>query len=145
MNTYLLDTNILVYAYNNDSPFHKKAYKLLDEALNGKINTVLIDKNLYEFFAIITDPKRVAHPVTPKKAFEVIKVIYESAIRVLYPNEEVLFNAFSLAQSHKITKQQIFDLVIIATMLQHQIKYIYTANVKDFSFIKEIIAVNPLN
>ena len=116
----------------------------MNEAINGKIDAVLIDKNLYEFFAIISDPKRVANPVTPKKAFDTIKVIYESAIKVIYPNEEVLFNAFSLAQSHKITKRKIFDLVIIATMIQHQIKYIYTANVKDFSSVKDIIAVNPL-
>ena len=36
-NTYLIDTNILVYAYNEDSEFHEKSLKILENALNKNL------------------------------------------------------------------------------------------------------------
>jgi predicted nucleic acid-binding protein len=33
----LIDTNILVYAYNVDSPFHEKAKRVIQKAVKGEI------------------------------------------------------------------------------------------------------------
>lgn len=55
--TYLIDTNILVYAYNEDVEFHEEALKILENALNKNIHAAIADKSLFEFFAIITDKK----------------------------------------------------------------------------------------
>ena len=53
--TYLIDTNILIYAFNENSEFHMKSLDIVEKALNKELNAVISDKNLYEFFAIITD------------------------------------------------------------------------------------------
>lgn len=55
MNTYLIDTNILVYAFNLDSEFNNQAMRIMDDAINGEIKAFIAEKSLYEFFAIITD------------------------------------------------------------------------------------------
>ena len=48
--TYLIDTNILVYAYNEDVEFHEEALKILENALNKNIHAAIADKSLFEFF-----------------------------------------------------------------------------------------------
>ena len=53
-NTFLIDTNILVYAYNETSQFHQKALELVENVLNETIVAAISDKNLFEFFVIIT-------------------------------------------------------------------------------------------
>jgi predicted nucleic acid-binding protein len=40
---YLIDTNILVYAYNEDVEFHEEALKIIEDALNKKIKAVIAD------------------------------------------------------------------------------------------------------
>ena len=50
----LIDTNILVYANNEDSPFHLKSKEILEKALNGELSTAFSIQNLLEFYAIIT-------------------------------------------------------------------------------------------
>ncbi len=35
MTVYAIDTNLLVYAHNLDSPFHEKAKNFLEMVMNG--------------------------------------------------------------------------------------------------------------
>ena len=75
----LIDTNILVYAYNLDSQLHPRASAFLEEeVLTGNIKACLPYQSLYEFYAVITDPARVEKPVKPEKAKENYRNLYES-------------------------------------------------------------------
>jgi rRNA-processing protein FCF1 len=48
-NSYLIDTNILVYAYNENVEYHKKSLKIVEDMLNRQMNAVMADKNsLYD-------------------------------------------------------------------------------------------------
>src|SRR3989304_2733294 len=64
----LLDTNILVHAYNKSSPHQSKASKIVKKALQGEIDAFVSSQVLYEFFAIVTNPKRVEHPMPSEEA-----------------------------------------------------------------------------
>ena len=64
----LLDTNILVYAADETSPSHQAAIALREKGLKGEIPLCICPQVLNEFFAIVTDPKRVSHPRTQKEA-----------------------------------------------------------------------------
>jgi predicted nucleic acid-binding protein len=46
--TYLIDTNILVYAYNEDVEFHEKALKIIEDALNKNINAVTANERHFK-------------------------------------------------------------------------------------------------
>jgi predicted nucleic acid-binding protein len=50
----LLDTNILVHAYNKSSPHQKKASEIIRKAMQGEIEACLSPQVLYEFFAVVT-------------------------------------------------------------------------------------------
>jgi predicted nucleic acid-binding protein len=59
----VFDTTILVYAYNKSSPNQKQASKILKQALKGEIDVCLTSEVIYEFYAVITNPKRVECPL----------------------------------------------------------------------------------
>jgi predicted nucleic acid-binding protein len=141
--TYLIDTNILVYAYNEDVEFHEEALEIIEDALNKNINAVIADKNLFEFFAIITDDRRVENPITIEEAIEIINLLINSNIKILYSSPFVLSKILELTKKYKIKKQEIFDISLIALMIQNKIDTIITANERHFKNIKEISVLNP--
>jgi len=144
-NTFLIDTNILVYAYNKSSQFHHKALEIIENALNRNIVAAISDKNLFEFFVIITDGKRVEKPISVDGAIEVIDFLINSNIRIIYSSSFTLLKTFELAKYYKIAKQKLFDIVIVAIMIENKIQTILTANEKDFRNFKEIKTVNPFS
>ncbi len=48
--------------------------KLIEDALNGNIEAVLSIQNLIELYAIITDKKRVEHPLSCDKAKRIVEL-----------------------------------------------------------------------
>lgn len=141
--TYLIDTNILVYAYNEDSNFHEKALKLLENALNKNIYAVIADKNLFEFFAVITDSRRVENPITIDEAIEIINFLVDSNIKIIYSSSFVFLKTIELVRRYKIKRQEIFDINLVSLMIQNKIDTIITANDRHFKKIKEIKVFNP--
>jgi predicted nucleic acid-binding protein len=59
--TALLDTNVLVYAADGTSPFHRASKNLRDRGLRGELSLCVFPQILSELFAVITNPKRVSN------------------------------------------------------------------------------------
>ena len=143
-NHALLDSNILVYAADKNSPFYKYSKDLRNKGITGEIKLCICPQVLTEFFAIVTDSKRVQNPISPKEAIkEIEKYLAVSNILIIYPNQESFQKLIELVKKYKIRKQKIFDLQIIATMLSNGIHKIYTFNTAHFSKIKEIKVLKP--
>jgi predicted nucleic acid-binding protein len=83
----LLDTNILVHAYNQSSPNQKLASKILKKALKGEIEAYLSSQVLYEFFAVVADPERVESPMKLAEAADLCLDLWECR-----EIEKVVFN-----------------------------------------------------
>ena len=66
----LIDSNILLYSANQDSPFHHEAVKILEQHIQSDL--YVADINLIEFFQVITDGRKTAEPYSPEKASEFI-------------------------------------------------------------------------
>lgn len=128
----LLDTNVLVYAHNQDSPFHSKSLSLVKRAIEGQFKGILAQQNLAEFYSVITDQRRIDSPLSPLKAQEIFEDYLKLPFRIIVPNQETIKILSMLCQKKRITNGQIFDAYLVATMLSNQIKHIVTANVKDF-------------
>ncbi len=141
--TSLIDTNVLVYAFNPSAPFHLPAREIVEKALNGDMDAAIADKNLYEFYAIVTDARRVQKPVSIEKAIELIELIQNSQIKLVYSARRTVTKALELAKAYQIFRQEVFDLVLVAIMLENNIQTIVTANDKHFGKIKEIAVINP--
>ncbi len=143
-NTGLLDTNILVYAADKSSPFHKAAVNLRNRGMNGEIPLCISPQVLNEFFAIITAPKRVANPRSQEDARrEMEKYLNSQSILKIYPGGEVIRKIIELLKRYKVTRQEIFDLQLVATMLLNNVSRIYTYNSDDFDKYEELEVLEP--
>lgn len=141
----LLDSNILVYAYDSLSTKHKQAKNVMDKAFNGEINAYLSPQVLYEFFAVVTNPKKAASPMTPDDAAELCLDLWEcSEIEKVSPTASVTSKVFGFVKKKKLSSAKIFDSVLALTAIENKIDIIYTENVRDFQDYDSIKVVDPL-
>lgn len=121
-NLALLDTNILVYATDKSSPFHETSLSLREKGLSGDLSFCICPQTLTEFFAIITDSKRVNNPRTQKEALgEIEKYLSSKNIFKIYQGPEVIEIMINLLKKYKFAKQKVFDLQLVATMLSNRL------------------------
>ena len=139
----LLDTNILVYASDKDSPFHQKAKEIRDKANKGEIKACITPQILSEFYSAVTNPKN-KNSISPAQAKKEIENYLEAtAILKIFIKETTTRRMIELASEYGIRSQNIYDLQLVATMLDNGDRKIYTANDKDFKVFKEIEVINP--
>jgi len=140
----LLDTNILVYANNADSPFHDKSKSIVEKAVRGEIQAAISIQNFVELYAVITDKRRVEHPLSPIKAKELVEFYKDHEnIQVIAPSSQTLEILIGLIAKHKPNAQSIFDCLLVATMIDNGIREIYTANTEHFKSFANIKTINP--
>lgn len=113
----LIDTNILVYAADTTAAFHEQAKRLRDRGVRGELLLAVSPQILMEFFAVITNPRRVRQPRSPAEARAEVEKYARSAIRKIHPGHDILDRVLILLQQHPtISRQDIFDLFLVATM-----------------------------
>ena len=142
--TSLLDTNVLVYAADETSPFHPAAKAIREKGLRGEVSICVCPQVLIEFFAVVTDSKRVSNPRTQEEAqLEIEKYTHSENISKIYPAPNILERILDLLKKCNVTKQEIFDLQLVATMLSNNITRVYTYNKDDFIKFGEIEVLSP--
>jgi predicted nucleic acid-binding protein len=140
----LIDTNVLVYVHQALSPFHAQSKALLEKGLREEILLCVCPQVLIEFYAVITNPKRVTNPVTSDKALIEIKKYFKSRnIYKIFPKGDTLKRTIDLIMKYKVTQMDVFDLQLVATMLSNGVKRLSTFNTGDFEKFKEIEVTTP--
>lgn len=141
----LIDTNILVYAIDKESPFHNISRTILKKVAQGSVLGCVSIQNLMEFYSVVTSKQIFKQPLTYLQAWKEILNLIQSGITVIYPEKAILNIVSELILESKLEGKRIDDLYLVATMLVNEVYTIYTANDKDFtSFTKDIQVVNPL-
>ena len=141
MNSWLIDTNVLIYSYDQTQKLHPLSYALIENAIAGSVQVTLTQQNLLEFLAVVTNPKRVEHPLTIDEAFQKLAV-YVSSFPLICPTPKTFFTFADLTSRYP-AKGRIFDLYLAATALDNGITQICTWNVKDFDTITELSVNTP--
>ena len=93
--------------------------------------------NHFMNIAIVTS-NRVYKPISISQAVKDVR-FYLSATNITKVTYTTLtiFKAIELMENYSIFKQNIYDVIIVATMLENNINKIITVNDKDFSRILE--------
>lgn len=123
---YLVDTNILVYSVNQESPHYLSARKLLEEGFEQGASLVVAHQNLIEFVAVLTR----GYSVRLKDALSDAES-FASRFEVIAPLPTTFERYLQLAHKAKETLYP-FDLYLAATMMDNDLERIITANAKDF-------------
>ncbi len=139
-----IDTNILVYALDTESPFHLKAIDFVNGTARGELEIGISPQVVGELYATITNPRKASHPLLPNEAIDAITPIWEAEnTQRIFPGQETLELTLDLVKRYQLKSLDFFDAQIVATMLDNGISTIYTVNENDFAIFKEIKAVNP--
>lgn len=138
----LLDTNVLVYAVDTTAAIHAPCHGVVDRAMSGKLDAVIVPQVLMEFFAVVTSSRRVRSPLSPEDgALQVAD--WRRTIAVRYPTAACLDDWTLLVGQLQRVGQDVHDLFLIAQMRAHGIGDICTANIGDFADVPGITAHQP--
>lgn len=125
-----LDTNVLVYAIDSDSPFYQAARRVLDSTQRTYAISAQI---IFEFLSLVTNVKRVRSPLPPDHAHGALRTILARPnLRLLAIDSQAVGKALALASKHKLTGPRVFDTLVAGVMIRYRIPVIITANVKHF-------------
>ncbi|MGE0102175.1 MAG: type II toxin-antitoxin system VapC family toxin [Blastocatellales bacterium] len=139
-----IDTNILVYAHREDSPWHDKAYEVISDLAQSRLSWALPWPCLHEFLAIVTHP-RIYNPPTPVKiAVEQIEAWLESpGLSLLSEINGYWTELRTVVENGRVSGPQIHDARIAALCKLHGVRELWTAD-RDFTRFPGIVVRNPL-
>jgi toxin-antitoxin system PIN domain toxin len=139
-----LDTNLLVYAHREDSPFHNVAFECVRRCAEAATPWALPWPCLHEFFSIVTHP-RIYDPPTPQaQALDQIDAWLQSPSVVLLAESAAHWSALRglLAQARTVGPA-VHDARIAALCLQHGVRELWSAD-RDFGRFRALKVLNPL-
>ena len=83
------DANLLLYAYDSDSPFHKASARWWTKLLSGHEPVGLCPVVVFSFLRLATHPKVFTRPMTVGEATQRVQAwIDQPNVRMLYPGPQ---------------------------------------------------------
>jgi hypothetical protein len=139
-----VDTNILVYAHRQDSPWHDAAYARLSHLAGGRAAWAIPWPCVHEFLAIVTHP-RIYNPPTPlKKAIEQVEAWLEApSLLLLGESEDYWPELRATLTGARAAGPQIHDARVAALCRLHGIEELWTAD-REFGRFPGLKFTNPL-
>jgi toxin-antitoxin system PIN domain toxin len=130
-----MDTNILLYAYNEASPWHDAAYAWMSSIQQNE-DVAISEFILAEFYGLLRNPSVLKHPLTAEEAVEVIQT-YRNHPRwrlIGFPTESrPLHDAlWKKATAKSFAFRKLYDTRSALTMIAQGVTEFATVNVKDF-------------
>lgn len=140
----LVDANVLVYAFHQDSDHYEASRNLLEQSQDGMHALCVTPQVLAEFYAVVTDSRRVAVAKQPDEALQAVAdLLAMPGLTLLGMPAEIVSHWIELVRRRPVTRGAIFDVQLVATMLANGIKRIYTFDRSDFEQFTEIEVLVP--
>lgn len=129
-----VDTNVLVYLFDNDSPDKQaRAQELLREEKDRIVVSVQV---LGEFYVTVT--RKLATPVSPDAAAQAIDALCRFQVQALDP--QLVRSAVRRSRS---TQLSYWDALIVETALKAGADVLLTEDLRDGQTIDGLRVVNP--
>lgn len=138
MDSVLIDTNILVYAYDQNAPVkQRRAIDVLERVRDAQTGVVTAQV-LSEFYSVAT--RKLSPPLTPTQAEAQLRA-FSMQWPVLPITEAVVFLAARGTQEHQM---HFWNAQIWAAARLHGITLIYSEDFATGAVIEGVRFVNPL-
>ena len=139
-----VDTNLLVYAHREDSPWHDAAYARLAELAEARAPWAIPWPCLHEFLAIVTHPRIYAPPTTLAAAIDQDDAWLESPSLTLLAESEGYWRELKpMMRDGRIAGPHVHDARVAALCRLHGVRELWTAD-RDFSRFRGLEFRNPL-
>jgi predicted nucleic acid-binding protein len=139
------DTNVLVYAHDELSPFHEKSAILLDLAINKEVKGIISEQNIIELYRILTNPSAMrGKPLSPTEVKSLFEETYLSGnFKIVYPTKDTLKRTIEIAHLKNLSSVRIFDVRLYAQALRYKPTYFVTYNINDFKNLGDLTLKTP--
>lgn len=116
----LVDANLLLYAYDPDSPQHEASRRWLEERLSGTTLVRFAWITLWAFLRISTNPRVFVRPLTPGEAHAIIGSWLERPnAGVAEPGERHLEILGTLLDEGQAAGPLVMDAALAALAIEH--------------------------
>ena len=141
----LIDTNLLLYAANEDAPGHERAVTFVTSHVTGITPWCLTWPVIYEFLRVSTHPKVFPKPLNAGEALSFLAPIFASpTLTILSPTQRHLQVLHQTVQEIAPPSGNLFhDIAIAVTLREHGVPEIATADT-DFLQFRFLKVANPL-
>jgi toxin-antitoxin system PIN domain toxin len=114
------DVNVLVYAVDEQSPFHRPSNEWLNGALNGESPVGFTWHSLAGFVRIITNSKITPNPRSAKEALDSIESwLAQTPSRIVHPATTHLTTFRRLVEEFGATGNRTTDANLAAIVIDH--------------------------
>jgi uncharacterized protein len=139
-----VDTNILVYAHREDSPWHAVAKSRLIALAEGPSMWAVPWPCLHEFLAIVTHPRIFRTPTPVAVALDAVGALLEAPRLVLLAEAGGYWQELrSLVEKGLVAGPVVHDARVAALCRLHGVSELWSAD-RDFSRFPELAVRNPL-
>lgn len=139
-----VDTNILVYAHREDSPFHQQALRVMIRVVEGEARWAIPWPCVHEFLAVVTHPRIYVPPTPSEVAVAAIRQWVEQPNCTLLSEGPSYFSRLStLCEQAHVQGGMVHDARIAALALDNGVHVLYSAD-RDFSRFGPLNVRNPL-
>jgi hypothetical protein len=141
---FVVDTNIFVYAADEDSPFHSRCRERIEEWRRQATPWYASWGILYEFLRVITHPRVFRHPWTASQAWSFVEALLASpTFGLLVPSQRhAEVAAIIMKKSAFLRGNLLYDAQTAILMQEHGIRRIYTRDT-DFHRFPFLEPVDP--
>ena len=139
-----VDTNLLVYAHREDSPWHATARDAIAGLAERRTAWAIAWPCLHEFLAIVTHPRIYTPPTPLARALDQVEAWLESPSIVLLSEGPAYWETLkdTVARS-RTAGPQVHDARVASLCLSHGVRELWTAD-RDFSRFPSLKVRNPL-
>lgn len=139
-----VDTNILVYAHREDSPWHDVAFARLVSLGEGREAWAIPWPCLHEFLAVVTHPRIFAPPTPLQTAIDQVEAWLESPTVTLLAESDGYWPELKRQlQEGRIAGPMVHDARVVAMCLLHGVHELWTAD-RDFGRFRGLTVRNAL-
>jgi toxin-antitoxin system PIN domain toxin len=139
-----VESNLLVYAHREDSPWHNAAYARIVELAEGPAAWAIPWPCIHEFLSIVTHPRIYTPPTPLEKAIDQVEAWLESPNLVLLSESGDYWPQLrSILQTGHVSGPQVHDARVAALCQQHGVSELWTID-RDFNRFPGLTVRNPL-
>lgn len=138
----VLDTNIIIYGLNADSPQYAAVRDFLDRLQKKGYRFCTTEQIVRETLVVATQSRCVAKPLDAAAARRLgTQLLFQSVF--LPSNHLSRLALLELVETHALKGRVIHDANIVAVMRAHEVKELATYNRKDFLSFRDIAILQP--
>lgn len=127
-----IDTNVLLYAQNQDCAEHAAAAAFLAECA-GRTDVAVCELVLVELYQLLRNPAVVPRPLDGPEATGVCQTFRRNRRWALIENAPVMNEVWELAATAGIARRRLFDARLALTLRHHGVDEFATRNVDHFT------------